>query len=262
MTSRAAKPSTPNWIDNPSHLARARLQPSRQTTSRGRGSNQADKPPREGEAPAEPHNYQPDKPVGSAGASPSQRDETQQKNRQRKAPPEPHIHQPDKPVGSAGASPSQRDATQQKTRQRKAPPKPHIHQPDKPVGSAGASPARRKKNLRPETLFSGSFQFSLEHSLTTIAAPLTCADSEKTKKKTREAAFPSLSDFQFETTAHRLSTQDCTIAAGLTSRHKASSINCCSIDCSPDTPGTSVGTCVATGSIGAASGRPRSIAAA
>ena len=155
----------------------------------------------------------------------------------------------------APAEPTNPSATQ-------GPPKPHVHQPDKPVGSAGASPSQRKKKLRPETLFSGSFQFSLEHSLTTIAAPLTCADSEKTKKKTREAAFPSLSDFQFETTAHRLSTQDCTIAAGLTSRHKASSINCCSIDCSPDTPGTSVGTCVATGSIGAASGRPRSIAAA
>ena len=244
---------------------RARLPPSRKTpregeapakpqpNSGGRGSRRAAKPlgrarlppsrktPREGEAPAKPQNpsggrgsRRADKPLGRARLPPSRKTP-----RQRKAP----------------AEPTNPSATQ-------GPPKPHVHQPDKPVGSAGASPARRKKNLRPETLFSGSFQFSLEHSLTTIAAPLTCADSEKTKKKTREAAFPSLSDFQFETTAHRLSTQDCTIAAGLTSRHKASSINCCSIDCSPDTPGTSVGTCVATGSIGAASGRPCSIAAA
>ncbi|MEY4186432.1 MAG: hypothetical protein RIT02_1466, partial [Planctomycetota bacterium] len=233
----------------------------------GRGSRRADKPPREGEAPAEPTNplararLQPsrkppsggrgsrraDKPLGRARLQPSRNPP-----REGEAPAEPQ-----NPLARARLPPSPKTP-----REGEAPPKPHIHQPDKPVGSAGASPARRKKNLRPETLFSGSFQFSLEHSLTTIAAPLTCADSEKTKKKTREAAFPSLSDFQFETTAHRLSTQDCTIAAGLTSRHKASSINCCSIDCSPDTPGTSVGTCVATGSIGAASGRPRSIAAA
>ncbi len=245
-------------------------------TSRGQGSSQADKPPREGKAPAEPQNQ-----LGNARLQPSRKPP-----REREAPAEPQnpsggrgSSRAETPLGRARLPPNRTftnrtsRSAQQELRPPKGtqhskkignarPPKPHIHQPDKPVGSAGASPARRKKNLRPETLFSGSFQFSLEHSLTTIAAPLTCADSEKTKKKTREAAFPSLSDFQFETTAHRLSTQDCTIAAGLTSRHKASSINCCSIDCSPDTPGTSVGTCVATGSIGAASGRPRSIAAA
>ena len=243
-------------------------------TSRGQGSSQADKPPREGEAPTKPTN-----PLARARLPPSRTitNRTSRSAQQELRPPKGTKHS--KKIGNARL-PLSRTFTnrtsrsaQQELRPPKGtqhskkignarPPKPHIHQPDKPVGSAGASPARRKKNLRPETLFSGSFQFSLEHSLTTIAAPLTCADSEKTKKKTREAAFPSLSDFQFETTAHRLSTQDCTIAAGLTSRHKASSINCCSIDCSPDTPGTSVGTCVATGSIGAASGRPRSIAAA
>ena len=37
-------------------------------------------------------------------------------------------------------------------------------------GSAGASPSRRKNNLRPETLFSGSFQFCLNNSLSTPRA--------------------------------------------------------------------------------------------
>jgi hypothetical protein len=90
--------------------------------SGGRGSRRADKPTREGEAPTKPTN-----PLARARLPPSRKTP-----REGEAPPKPHIHQPDKPVGSAGASTSQRDETQQKNRQRKAPQAAHS-----PTGQAG-----------------------------------------------------------------------------------------------------------------------------